>query len=134
MGRLPVDGPASPFFCRAGAETRKCPGPRTPKPGHRPFTFQVENSDPLQYERNWIGRRPNLRRNKSFFHGRNFAKGDPHVGLPVYCGNCRVLRGWPRLCEGVRTIMTTWELTLGLVMAVGLTAYLVYAMLRPEKF
>lgn len=30
--------------------------------------------------------------------------------------------------------MSTWELTLGLVMAVCLTVYLVYAMLRPEKF
>jgi K+-transporting ATPase KdpF subunit len=30
--------------------------------------------------------------------------------------------------------MTPWELTMGLIMAVVLTAYLVYAMLRPEKF
>jgi K+-transporting ATPase KdpF subunit len=30
--------------------------------------------------------------------------------------------------------MTPWELAMALVMAVGLTAYLVYAMLRPEKF
>jgi len=30
--------------------------------------------------------------------------------------------------------MTPMELMLALVMAVGLTAYLVYAMLRPEKF
>ncbi len=30
--------------------------------------------------------------------------------------------------------MTTWELVLGLAMAVGLIVYLVYAMLRPEKF
>jgi K+-transporting ATPase KdpF subunit len=30
--------------------------------------------------------------------------------------------------------MTPWELTLGLIMAIALTAYLVYAMLRPEKF
>jgi K+-transporting ATPase KdpF subunit len=30
--------------------------------------------------------------------------------------------------------MTPWELVMGLVMAVGLTVYLVYAMLRPEKF
>ena len=30
--------------------------------------------------------------------------------------------------------MTPWELALGLTMAVGLTVYLVYAMLRPEKF
>jgi K+-transporting ATPase KdpF subunit len=30
--------------------------------------------------------------------------------------------------------MTSWELVMGLVMAAGLTVYLVYAMLRPEKF
>jgi K+-transporting ATPase KdpF subunit len=30
--------------------------------------------------------------------------------------------------------MTPVELVLALIMAVGLTAYLVYAMLRPEKF
>ncbi len=30
--------------------------------------------------------------------------------------------------------MSSWELALGLFLAVGLTAYLVYAMLRPEKF
>jgi K+-transporting ATPase KdpF subunit len=30
--------------------------------------------------------------------------------------------------------MTPWELAMGLIMAVGLTVYLVYAMLRPEKF
>ena len=30
--------------------------------------------------------------------------------------------------------MTSWELIMGLVMAIGLTAYLVYAMLRPENF
>jgi K+-transporting ATPase KdpF subunit len=30
--------------------------------------------------------------------------------------------------------MSTWELVMGAAMAVGLTAYLVYALLRPEKF
>jgi K+-transporting ATPase KdpF subunit len=30
--------------------------------------------------------------------------------------------------------MTFWETALGLILAVGLTIYLVYAMLRPEKF
>jgi K+-transporting ATPase KdpF subunit len=30
--------------------------------------------------------------------------------------------------------MSTGELIMGLIMAIGLTAYLVYAMLRPEKF
>lgn len=30
--------------------------------------------------------------------------------------------------------MSAWQLVMGIVLAVGLTAYLVYAMLRPEKF
>jgi K+-transporting ATPase KdpF subunit len=30
--------------------------------------------------------------------------------------------------------MTPWELLLGSLVAIGLTAYLVYAMLHPEKF
>ena len=30
--------------------------------------------------------------------------------------------------------MSPWEMVMGSIMAVGLTAYLVYAMLRPEKF
>ena len=30
--------------------------------------------------------------------------------------------------------MNSWELVMGIVMATGLTAYLVYALLRPEKF
>jgi K+-transporting ATPase KdpF subunit len=35
---------------------------------------------------------------------------------------------------GVYPVMSPWELVMGSIMAVGLTAYLVYAMLRPEKF
>jgi K+-transporting ATPase KdpF subunit len=46
----------------------------------------------------------------------------------------RLLRNRTRLCSGVRTLMTPVELVLGSIMAVGLLAYLVYAMLRPEKF
>ena len=46
----------------------------------------------------------------------------------------RVLRDRARLCLGVHPPMSTWELVMGSIMAVGLTAYLVYAMLRPEKF
>ena len=30
--------------------------------------------------------------------------------------------------------MTPWEVAMGLIMAIGLTIYLVNAMLRPEKF
>jgi K+-transporting ATPase KdpF subunit len=35
---------------------------------------------------------------------------------------------------GVHTPMSPWELVMGSIMAVALTVYLVYAMLRPEKF
>jgi K+-transporting ATPase KdpF subunit len=30
--------------------------------------------------------------------------------------------------------MSPWELAMGAVIAVGLTVYLVYAVIRPEKF
>jgi len=30
--------------------------------------------------------------------------------------------------------MTPWELAMGSIMAIGLTVYLVYALVRPEKF
>jgi K+-transporting ATPase KdpF subunit len=35
---------------------------------------------------------------------------------------------------GMWTVMTPVELVLGSIMAIALTIYLVYAMLRPEKF
>jgi len=35
---------------------------------------------------------------------------------------------------GVHPLMSFWELVLGSIMAAALTAYLVYAMIRPEKF
>jgi K+-transporting ATPase KdpF subunit len=35
---------------------------------------------------------------------------------------------------GMHPLMTYWELILGSAMASGLMVYLVYAMLRPEKF
>ncbi|MGO9062656.1 MAG: K(+)-transporting ATPase subunit F [Candidatus Binataceae bacterium] len=35
---------------------------------------------------------------------------------------------------GVQKAMTPWEVVMGSIMAIGLTIYLVYAMLRPEKF
>ena len=34
----------------------------------------------------------------------------------------------------MRKAMSSWELVMGSVMAIGLTVYLVYALLRPEKF
>ena len=36
--------------------------------------------------------------------------------------------------EGCTAVMSTWELILGSAGAVLLTAYLVYALLRPERF
>jgi K+-transporting ATPase KdpF subunit len=35
---------------------------------------------------------------------------------------------------GVRQAMSTLDLVMGSLMAIALTVYLVYAMLRPEKF
>ncbi len=35
---------------------------------------------------------------------------------------------------GMRKTMSPWEIAMGSLMALGLTVYLVYALLRPEKF
>jgi K+-transporting ATPase KdpF subunit len=56
------------------------------------------------------------------------------VGHSILNRDRRILRAGDGLRMGVRQIMTPWEVALGLVMAIGLTVYLVYAMLRPEKF
>jgi K+-transporting ATPase KdpF subunit len=45
-----------------------------------------------------------------------------------------LLLGRGRLCMGVRETMSPWEIAMGSIMAIGLTIYLVYALLRPEKF
>jgi len=57
-----------------------------------------------------------------------------HDGFHFRRGDIRVLpaRNWLR--GGMYTAMTPVELVLGSVMAIALTVYLVYAMLRPEKF
>jgi K+-transporting ATPase KdpF subunit len=65
---------------------------------------------------------------------RTLHKEQSYAGSPVYCGYRDFLPREPRLRPGVRKTMTPWELSLGLLMAIGLTTYLVYAMLRPEKF
>jgi K+-transporting ATPase KdpF subunit len=57
-----------------------------------------------------------------------------HAGRCIYHRDSGFFRDRRRLRMGVREVMTSWELVLGGLMAVGLTAYLVYAMLRPEKF
>jgi K+-transporting ATPase KdpF subunit len=60
--------------------------------------------------------------------------GGQHDGYHFYRGHLCLLRACDCLRTGVYSLMTPWELILGSVMAVGLTVYLVYAMLRPEKF
>jgi len=55
-------------------------------------------------------------------------------GLRFCIRDLCVFRARNRIRLGVHALMTLWELVLGSVMAVGLTVYLVYAMLRPEKF
>ena len=57
-----------------------------------------------------------------------------YVGHTFSGWNRGVLYAGARLCTGVRKTMSPWEIVMGLVMAVGLTVYLVYALLRPEKF
>jgi K+-transporting ATPase KdpF subunit len=57
-----------------------------------------------------------------------------HDGLDLFSSNRRVFRDRAQLRLGVHPLMSPWELVMGSIMAVGLTAYLVYAMLRPEKF
>ena len=60
----------------------------------------------------------------TYRHGR-FNRYRDYTG--IFCSE-------PALRPGVRKTMSTWEMVMGIVMAVGLSAYLVYAMLRPEKF
>ena len=57
-----------------------------------------------------------------------------HVGLDLHSGNGGFLRREPRLRGRITAVMSTWELILGSAGAVLLTAYLVYALLRPERF
>ncbi len=57
-----------------------------------------------------------------------------HVGLDLHPGNRSLLRREPRLRAGVSALMSTWELILGSAGAALLTAYLVYALLRPDRF
>jgi len=57
-----------------------------------------------------------------------------YAGPNLACGHCAVFRTRAFLCVGVCSAMSGGELVMGLVLAVGLTAYLVYALLRPEKF
>jgi K+-transporting ATPase KdpF subunit len=71
---------------------------------------------------------------RGVMHGTDAAEPLVHDGLDFSSRNRRVLRDRAQLCLGVYPTMSPWELVMGSIMAVGLTAYLVYAMLRPEKF
>ena len=62
------------------------------------------------------------------------ARCDGHVGPDLHRGNGRLLRREPRLRPRVSAVMSIWELVLGSAGAALLTAYLVYALLRPERF
>jgi K+-transporting ATPase KdpF subunit len=58
----------------------------------------------------------------------------PYDGCRFHLRHLRILRSRTDLYLGMYPPMTPRELILGSMMAVGLTVYLVYAMLRPEKF
>ncbi|MGO9061358.1 MAG: K(+)-transporting ATPase subunit F [Candidatus Binataceae bacterium] len=100
----------------------------------RIFTFQIEKGKVLQSELNDSCKARKSKQLLSFLHGKELAHEKRHARPLVYRCNDSLLPYQPRLRSGVRKTMSPWELVMGLVMAVGLTAYLVYAMLRPEKF
>ncbi len=60
--------------------------------------------------------------------------GREYDGCHFYRWYLRLFCNRDRLRMGMYSLMTPWELILGSVMAFGLTIYLIYAMLRPEKF
>ncbi len=66
--------------------------------------------------------------------GTSGALGISHNGRNFRRHYLRVLYTRDRVRMGVRPTMMTWELIMGSILAAGLTAYLIYAMLRPEKF
>jgi K+-transporting ATPase KdpF subunit len=66
--------------------------------------------------------------------GMSRALYDGDVGFDLHSGNGGFLRREPRLRGRTTAAMSTWELILGSAGAVLLTAYLVYALLRPERF
>ena len=53
---------------------------------------------------------------------------------PRNLGDPRVLGSIDRLRDRMRQAVSPWELVFGSTIAVVLTAYLVYALLRPERF
>ncbi len=76
---------------------------------------------------------------KSLIYKRNFAwngncSNSSHGRFSLYRNHSSLFRRGLRLRMGVQPFMSSWELILGGAMALALTVYLVYAMLRPEKF
>ena len=55
-------------------------------------------------------------------------------GRHFHSGHRHLFPGCVGLRRRMRKAMSMWELIMGAVMATGLTVYLVYALLRPEKF
>jgi K+-transporting ATPase KdpF subunit len=70
----------------------------------------------------------------AFSVGTIFALSVCHARFVIDCRYGRFLCSGDRLRPGVRTPVSTWEMILGIATALGLTAYLVYALLFPENF
>ncbi len=66
--------------------------------------------------------------------GTRCAENRCHVGFDLHPGDRDLFRRQPCLRRRMQAAMSTWELILGSVGAVLLTVYLVYALLRPERF
>jgi K+-transporting ATPase KdpF subunit len=62
------------------------------------------------------------------------AKGLAHGGFYRTTLHRRFFFGRDRLRDWVSEDMSLLDLILGIVLATGLTAYLIYALIRPEKF
>jgi K+-transporting ATPase KdpF subunit len=73
--------------------------------------------------------------NSSFpLQGTKSALAPLHDRRRVRARDRRLFRPGDLVCLGMYEVMSNWDLVLGSAIAVALTVYLVYAMLRPEKF
>jgi K+-transporting ATPase KdpF subunit len=66
--------------------------------------------------------------------GTHVVEEQSHDGSNIHYRDLRILCSRAHLHLGVYPPMTPWELVMGVVMVLSLTVYLIYAMLRPEKF
>ena len=69
-----------------------------------------------------------------FEPGTASAKSTRHVGLFCSLLDGRFLCHRNRVCDRMREVMNLLDLVLGVSLAIGLTAYLIYALIRPERF